>query len=78
MKNDNSPSNTVSYDKRTQESYNGILEEKPYRTAQPRVRFKSVFCQLTFMQKRVTYHHHEDVGNFHFVCRPFLTYIELC
>jgi hypothetical protein len=28
---------TLSYDQKTQESYNGILEEKRYRTAQPKV-----------------------------------------
>jgi hypothetical protein len=60
---------TFSYDKKTQQSYNNILEERTYRTAQPKVVFPETDKCLT-LQKRVTYHHHEDVGNFHFVCSP--------
>jgi len=30
---------TFSYDKKTQQSYNNILEERTYRTAQPKVPF---------------------------------------
>jgi hypothetical protein len=37
MKNDSSTTMTFSYDKKTQDSYNNILEDKPYRTAQPKV-----------------------------------------
>jgi len=36
MKNDSSTM-TFSYDKKTQASYNNILEDKPFRTAQPKV-----------------------------------------
>ena len=36
MKNDSSSTMTISYDKKTQESYN-VLEDRPYRTAQPKV-----------------------------------------
>ena len=57
---------TFSYDKKTQQSYNNILEERTYRTAQPKV-FLLILTLLLTLQKRVTYHHHEDVGNFHFV-----------
>ena len=69
MKNDSSSTMTFSYDKKTQQSYNNILEERTYRTAQPKVPFPESDKCLT-VQKRVTYHHHEDVGNFHFVCSP--------
>jgi len=37
MKNDSSSTMTLTYDKKTQDSYNNILEDKPYRTAQPKV-----------------------------------------
>jgi len=36
MKNNDTSAMTISYDKKTQESYAGILEEKPFRTAQPK------------------------------------------
>lgn len=66
---------TIGYDKKTQASYAGILEDKPFRTAQPKVstlplsQIKLPRSAL-IAQKRVTYHHHEDVGNFHFVLPP--------
>jgi hypothetical protein len=37
MKSDSSSTMTFSYDKKTQASYNNILEDRPFRTAQPKV-----------------------------------------
>jgi hypothetical protein len=43
MKNDIALGMTISYDKKTTASYAGILEDKPFRTAQPKVRSPLLF-----------------------------------
>jgi len=53
MKNDSPSTMTISYDKKTQESYN-VLEDRPYRTAQPKVFICWELSFCTFPQNRVT------------------------
>ena len=71
---DGGKNGTLSYDRRTHESYGELPEKRSFRTAPPKVKY-FYFCRFGTesdyvpIKTRITYHYNEGVGNFHFVWR---------